>query len=408
MPLLSVIRFFTTLLSLALLAAAGYLLWSWSQGEWVDVDGTAMLVRDDWRLWIGLALLAWSFLGRSVMVRVLARPDTRKTHVVHADGQALAGASGSTLHVETAGSPDGPPIVFTHGWGLDSTVWTYARQDLGDRFRLVLWDLPGLGKSKLPQHGDVALENFAADLGTVLASAGRQPAVLVGHSIGGMTIQTLVRDHPELSDRIAGVVLLNTTYTNPLKTIVLSKLAQALRRPVLEPMMKLMILLQPIVWLSQWQSYLSGSAHLAHRFGFGKYVTRSQLEQSALLATRNAPGVQMKGNLAMFRWDATGALARFHKPVLVVGGDVDIITKLEASEAITAQAGSARLQTVHDVNHMGFLERADLYNQLIADFSLSVQPSATRDARSFAPADLEPREIDAIFPERRPPAAPLH
>ncbi len=53
--------------------------------------------------------------------------------------------------------------------------------------------------------------------------------MLVGHSIGGMTIQTLARDHPELFGReVVGVVLLNTTYTNPLKTMILPRLMQAL------------------------------------------------------------------------------------------------------------------------------------------------------------------------------------
>lgn len=167
---------------------------------------------------------------------------------------------------------------------------------------------------------------------------------------------------------MAGVVLINTTHTNPLKTMVLSGLAQALRRPVLEPMLRLAIWLKPLAWLSAWQGYLSGSAHLANRFGFGAYVTRSQLEHTTLLATRNDPAVQAKGNLAMFRWDAEDGLANLKVPTLVIGGDADLVTKLEASREIVASAPAATLQVVEKVNHMGFLERADVYNQAIAAF----------------------------------------
>lgn len=336
-----------------------------------NADGTLARTRDDWRLWAGLGLLAWSFFGRLIVTPLLARGDKVPSRPERGEGRSLTGASGAELYVETHGPADGPPIVLTHGWGLDSTIWSYAKRDLAQRHRLILWDLPGLGRSKLAKDSALSLADFAADLRTVIGLAGGKPVVLVGHSIGGLTIQTLARDDPEMFGReVAGVVLLNTTHTNPLKTMILSGLVQALRWPLLEPMLRLTIWLQPLAWLSAWQSYLSGSAHIANRLGFGKYVTRSQLEHTTLLATRNPPGVQAKGDLAMFRWDATAALPQITVPALVIGGDKDIVTKLEASRTI---AEVARLQVVEGVNHMGFLERADVYDGAIAEFAISVQ-----------------------------------
>lgn len=377
MPLFSIVRFFTTLLSLAVLGAAGYLLWSWYQGRWV-VDAAALpeRVREDWRLWTGLGLLAWSFLGRRILLPLLARPDERPTRPDRSEGQEIAGASGATLYVERYGPAGAPPIIFTHGWGMDSTFWSYAKQDLSDRFSLTFWDLPGLGRSRARE---VSLSAFAADLGCLLEASGRRPAVLVGHSIGGMTIQTLIRERPELLDRVAGVVLLNTTYTNPLKTMILSGPLQALQKPLIEPAMRLAQALHPLVWLFQWQSYLSGSAHIAHRFGFGRFVTRSQLEHVTLLSTRNRPGIEAAGNLAMLRWDAAEAVARLRAPLLVIGGDRDIVTKLEANRRIAESARRGRLEVVEGANHLGPMERADLYNRLIADFALSVQPVVSAD-----------------------------
>ena len=378
MPLISIVRAFFVLLSLALLAVAVYLLWSWYDGDLVR-DGAGVLhrFREGWRLWTGLGLLAWSFLGRFILPLLVARRDSHPTHARRGHGQVFPGGGGASLYVETHGAPDAPVIVMTHGWGLDSTIWHYAKQDLASKFRLVLWDLPGMGRSRLAKDGAVSLERFARDLLSVIERAGPAPVLLVGHSIGGMTIQTLARDHPTLfASRVAGVVLVNTTYTNPLKTMALSGLAQALRRPVLEPMMRLAVWLQPLAWLSAWQSYLSGSAHLANRIGFGRAVTASQLEQTTLLTTRNPPGALAKGNLAMFRWDATAALPGLACPALVIGGDLDIVTKLEASSTIAAKAPGAELKVVEGVNHMGFLERSDLYNRAIADFASAVQPVA--------------------------------
>lgn len=208
----------------------------------------------------------------------------------------------------------------------------------------------------------------------------------MGHSIGGMTIQTLVRDDPDfINVYVAGLVLLNTTYTNPLRTMILGPLMRALRWPLIEPLMWLAIPLLPLVWLSAWQSYLSGSAHLANRIGFGKHVTRSQLNATALLATRNSPAAQARGNLAMFRWDATDALSNIEVPVLVIGGGVDIVTKPDASQVIAATAGTPDVSIVKDVNHMGFLERCDIYNGAIAAFAEKVQPPSVERPEGRTP-----------------------
>jgi len=406
MPLLAIARFFATLVSLALLALAGYLLWSWYDGYLIrDAVGVLRRERETWRLSTGVGLLAWSFLGRSVAPLLLARPDKRRTRAERGQGEMIASPTGSSLYVETHGPAGAPRIIFTHGWGMDSTFWTYAKQDLGDRFRLVVWDLPGLGRSRAATGQAVSLSAFAADLAHLIETTGSRSAVLVGHSIGGIIIQTLLRDHPQLQSRLAGVALLNTTYTNPLKTMIMSGLLQALQRPLLEPMMKLTVALQPLAWASKWQSYMSGSAHLAQRLGYGRFVTRSQLEHTTLLATRNPPAVLARGDLAMFHWDAAGAMARSRVPALVIGGDKDIVTKLEASRFIAAESAMAQLQVVEGVNHMGPMERADLYNQMIGDFALEVQPSLSADLhRDGRKADADSRRpIDGPGQDRPPP-----
>nr|AGU10526.1 Alpha/beta hydrolase family [uncultured organism] len=385
----AIVRVALAIVSLAILALAALLIWQWIDGEWVwGADGVARQVRHDWKIWTGGALLAWSFLGRFVVVPLLASPDSDPLRPERSGGRQIEDR-GASLYVEAHGPEGAPPIVMTHGWSMDSTIWGYAKRDLGSRFKLILWDLPGLGKSKRG-HAKVGLPDFAEHLRTLLAITGR-PAVLVGHSIGGMTIQTLARDHPELFGReVAGVVLLNTSYTNPLKTIILPRLMQALRWPVLEPMMRLTILLLPLSWLSSWQSYLSGSTHIAARFGFGRYVTRSQLSHVALLMTRNSPAVQSRGDLAMFRWDSGMPFDTLDVPVLVVGGDCDIVTKEEAGRRIAEGARNGRYELVEGVNHMGLLERADTYNQLIADFAASVQPAERASQVSTAPAVVRP------------------
>ena len=370
MPLVLILRWVFSLLSLAVLGAAGYFLWRWYDGTvLVDADGVTHRIREDWPLWVGVGALAWSFLGGLLLRPLLARRDVRLLKPARMpEARTLESPTGSSLYVETDGLAGAPTIILTHGWGLDSTIWGYAVEDLRARFRIIAWDLPGLGRSK----GKIALETFAADLRSVIAETSGK-VVLVGHSIGGMTIQTLARDDPQFVERrVAGILLLNTTHTNPLRTMIFSPLWRLLRWPLIEPLMWLVIPLQPLAWLAAWQSYLSGSAHLANRIGFGRHVTRSQLNAVTLLTTRNSPAAQARGNLAMFRWDATGALSNVSVPVLVVGGALDIVTKPEASRVIAQSSAAARTMIVDDVNHMGFLERCDTYNVAIGRFAAEV------------------------------------
>lgn len=371
MPLLIIARVFFSCLSLAVLGAAAYLGWTWYEGNLVlRGDGVLIRVRDDWRLWVSIALFGWSALGRFITTPLLATRDKDPTRPQRSGGRVIEGADGAKLYVEIHGPESAPCIVLTHGWGLDSTVWYYARRDLAKQYRVVSWDLPGMGRSH-PSNAShaISLSAFAKNLAVVMKLGGTQKVILVGHSIGGMTIQTLAREYPEvMTDGAAGIVLLNTTYTNPLKTMVFSGLVQALS-PVIKVVMHATRLLQPFAWLSAWQSYFSGSAHIAERLGFGGDVTHSQLEHATLLGVRNPPGNQARGNLAMFEWDATEALAKTPIPILVIGGDKDIVTKVEASRRIASTLADATLKVVPGANHMGFMEQAQTYNAAISDFT---------------------------------------
>ena len=371
MPLILMLRFWLSLASLAIFVGAGYLLWSWHHGyAFRDVDGVLRLAHHGWQLWTAIALLAWSFGGGGVILKpFLARRDTEPFSPRRAGGQIIDGANGAKLYVETQGASTKPCLILTHGWGLDTTIWATTKRDLADQFRIVSWDLPTMGKSKAP-HSAVSLDSFAQNLARVIDFAGDAKVVLVGHSIGGMATQTLARERPELfRNRVAGVVLLNTTYRNPLTTMVFSGLAQALRFPIIEPQLFLTLTLWPLAWLSAWKSYLDGSAHMANRLGFGPLVTHRQLEHTTLLSIRNSQGGQAKGNLAMFRWDADRALAATGVPVLVIAGSLDIVTQPRAGIHICETTPGAEFMIVDKANHMGFLERADVYSPAIAAFS---------------------------------------
>ncbi len=122
---------------------------------------------------------------------------------------------GVPLHVEVEQAADAPPVtvVFSHGLALGQGSWHYQRRDLADIGTLVFWDQRGHGRSGRGEPERATIDQLGTDLHAVLeATAPTGPIVLIGHSMGGMTIMALADAHPELfGDRIIGVALISTS-----------------------------------------------------------------------------------------------------------------------------------------------------------------------------------------------------
>lgn len=125
---------------------------------------------------------------------------------------------GRHLQVMTSGPQDAPPVLLVHGnptWGF---LWRKVAAELaGERLRLVMPDLVGLGFSDKPRSPRVhTLENHARWLGGVIdgvaLAGGHDRLVLVGHDWGGPIGLRAMADRAE---RLAGLVVLNTVASPP-------------------------------------------------------------------------------------------------------------------------------------------------------------------------------------------------
>jgi pimeloyl-ACP methyl ester carboxylesterase len=114
------------------------------------------------------------------------------------------------------GEPD-LTVVLVHGFALDRRTWHFQRESLsaltGPRMKLVLYDQRSHGRSERAPRESCTIEQLGHDLDAVLrALAPTGPLVLVGHSMGGMTLMALAEQQPELfGDRVLGVALVATS-----------------------------------------------------------------------------------------------------------------------------------------------------------------------------------------------------
>ena len=104
-------------------------------------------------------------------------------------------------------------IVLVHGYALNLDSWHYQRRDLADLGRVVLYDQRGHGRSGRGHRDNANIDQLGDDLRAVLdACAPAGPVVLVGHSMGGMTVMAFAERYPEIvRERVVGVTLMSTS-----------------------------------------------------------------------------------------------------------------------------------------------------------------------------------------------------
>ena len=163
---------------------------------------------------------AWTWQHRVVGHAVADTTDLAAAGLVVPDDLThhdITAADGGTIHVVERGA--GPPLVLIHGVTLSHELWVHQFTDLADRYRVIAIDQRGHGRSTAGADGFTApgthpggIRRLAADLATVLDTLDLDHAVLVGHSMGGMTTLQWAADSDPARRRrqVAGVALVST------------------------------------------------------------------------------------------------------------------------------------------------------------------------------------------------------
>lgn len=132
-------------------------------------------------------------------------------------GSMVAATDGVPLAVREAGPSDAPmTVVFAHGYTLSMDTWHFQRRQLQARFgteiRMVFYDQRGHGLSGKGTRERATITQLASDLDTVIsATAPTGPIVVIGHSMGGMTVMGYVTRHEKaVRERVVAVGLVST------------------------------------------------------------------------------------------------------------------------------------------------------------------------------------------------------
>ncbi|MFJ9024475.1 alpha/beta fold hydrolase [Streptomyces sp. NPDC102259] len=110
-------------------------------------------------------------------------------------------------NVTVTGNPQGPTVVLAHGFGCDQNMWRFTVPALVEKYRVVMFDYVGSGRSDLSAFSEdryASLDGYARDVVEVCEALDLRDAVFVGHSVSAM-IGVLAADRAP--ERIGALVM---------------------------------------------------------------------------------------------------------------------------------------------------------------------------------------------------------
>jgi sigma-B regulation protein RsbQ len=107
--------------------------------------------------------------------------------------------------VTVTGDPNGQPMMFSHGFGCDQSMWRFVWPAFADTYRIVLFDHVGAGSSELSAYDDrrySTLEGYAGDVLDIVHECDLRDVIFVGHSVSAMIGVLAANREPERFDRL--------------------------------------------------------------------------------------------------------------------------------------------------------------------------------------------------------------
>jgi pimeloyl-ACP methyl ester carboxylesterase len=280
----------------------------------------------------------------------------------------VTAADGTDLHVEIIEPrvPSGKPtIVFVHGFALDMGTFYFQRKlfaERGDQ-RLVFYDQPGHGRSGRLKSGNYDIAALGKSLAAVLdAAVPDGHIILIGHSMGGMTIMAFAEQYPEwFGSRVTGVVLMSTSAGLFDKArLGLPALVARASAPFFplwgraahlggNTIDRARVVSSDLAWL------------LTRRYGFGDAKPSPSLVTFVeAMNSRTSVETLTKYLQTLYTHNRAPALSVLRDvPVLVIVGTKDYLTPVAHSEEILKHLPEAELIKIENSGHVVMLEKAD-------------------------------------------------
>jgi pimeloyl-ACP methyl ester carboxylesterase len=302
--------------------------------------------------------------GRVRGRRRLRRGEDVEFGTVRSDGTTVVSTDGVPLHVEVDEAERATPtIVFLHGWVENVDAWHYQRLALRGTVRMVFADLRSHGRSGRATTKKSTFADLADDVLSVVEQlVPRGPIILVGHSMGGMTIMQLAGTHPDLfGGRVRGVVLLGTSSGRLMRS-----------SPGLRYLIPILRAGSPVVdWGRRFNSY-----SVIRRWGLGPGAHERHVDMANEMILQAPTHLLTDFYPNFVGLDLTAGLEALGRArTVVMGGTADLLTPVKHSRRLAEAIPGAELIELDDVGHMLMFEEHEAVTRAIESVLADVRES---------------------------------
>jgi len=295
---------------------------------------------------------------RTMASRRATRGEQHHFGTLRAEPHTVVADDGVPLHVEVdepdQPDPDAPTVVFVHGYVVDLDCWHFQRLALRGRYRMVFYDQRSHGRSGRSTPAHSTIEQLGRDLATVLAEeVPTGPVVLVGHSMGGMSLMSFAEQFPEVvAERVVGVAFLATSSGG-----VAALLPGAPGRVLDRAQPLLAAALARLPWLVETGRRTAAFA-LTRQLAFGGEVPESYVVFVDEMIAKTPSDVIWDFFPSFRHHLRERALATYaNLPSVVIGGELDHVLPVGHTERIARALPRSRLFALDGAGHMVMLER---------------------------------------------------
>jgi pimeloyl-ACP methyl ester carboxylesterase len=240
------------------------------------------------------------------------------------------------------------PLVLLHAFPLDSAMYDDVRGPLSEICTLVTPDFPGFAGTALPA-GTPSLDLYADAVAAELDAQGIDRAVVGGTSMGGYTLMSFLRRHP---DRVAGVALIDTKASEDPPEAAAGRHAMADR---LERDGSADALVEAVF------PKLLGTTTFAHR-------PQAVARVKAMVAAAPPASAAWAQRAMATRPDSLDVLGHVDVPTLVVVGAEDVLSPPSDAAEMAKAAGGAELVEIPEAGHLTPLEAPDAVASALSSF----------------------------------------
>ena len=261
---------------------------------------------------------------------------------------AVKTPDGLTISAQEWGNPNGPEILFIHGFSQSYLSWMrQVDSDLAKEFHIVTYDLRGHGNSDKPEDPARYRDSKAwgDEVQAVMDAAGLKRPVLVGWSYAGRVISDYVTTHG--ADKLAGINFVDASI----------KADPALAGDNLKNL--------PLMASEDLTTNIAATRTFVHGC-FSKQPTADDFE--TMLAFNMMVPPKVRAGLSGRPLDATEVMSKLKIPVLVTHGSEDRNAKVGVAKYTASVIPGAKLSIYDGIGHAPFYEDAPRFNAELAAF----------------------------------------